>query len=48
MQQFLKDIRVPEKPVATIISKALKAGRLKSKAHRSKVKEMRSKKISFD
>lgn len=38
----------PKKRVATKISKALKEARLKSKAHRSKVKEMRSKKINFD
>lgn len=38
----------PKKRIATKISKALQETRLKSKAHRSKVKEMRSKKISFD
>jgi ribosome-associated protein len=38
----------PKKRVATKISKALKEARLKSKAHRSKIKEMRTKKISFD
>ncbi len=38
----------PKKRVATKISKALKEARLKTKAHRGKIKEMRSKKISFD
>ena len=38
----------PKKRIATKISKTLKEARLKSKAHRGKIKEMRSKKISFD
>ena len=38
----------PKKRIATKISKALKEARLKSKAHRGKIKQMRSKKISFD
>lgn len=38
----------PKKRVATKISKALKEARLKSKAHRGKIKQMRSKKISMD
>jgi|SRR5579862_4384048 ribosome-associated protein len=38
----------PKKRIATKISKALKEARLKSKAHRGKIKEMRNKKISFD
>ena len=38
----------PKKRVATKISKALKEARLKTKAHRGKIKEMRSKKINFD
>ncbi|HEX4068779.1 MAG TPA: alternative ribosome rescue aminoacyl-tRNA hydrolase ArfB [Candidatus Babeliales bacterium] len=37
----------PKKRVATKISKALKEARLKSKAHRGKIKEMRSKKIDY-
>jgi ribosome-associated protein len=39
---------VPKKRVATKVSKALKEARLKSKAHRGKIKQMRSNKISFD
>jgi ribosome-associated protein len=38
----------PKKRIATKIPKALKEARLKSKAHQGKIKEMRSKKISFD
>jgi ribosome-associated protein len=38
----------PKKRIATKVSGALKEARLKSKAHRGKIKEMRSKKISFD
>jgi ribosome-associated protein len=38
----------PKKRVATKISKALKEARLKSKAHRGKIKEMRSKKFNLD
>ena len=38
----------PKKRIATKVSKALKEARLKSKAHRGKIKEMRSKKIRFD
>ncbi len=38
----------PKKRVATKVSKALKEARLKTKAHRGKIKEMRSKKINFD
>jgi len=41
-------LHVPKKRVATKVSKALKEARLKSKAHRSKIKEMRSKKITPD
>jgi ribosome-associated protein len=36
---------VPKKRIATKISKALKEARLKSKAHRGAIKQMRSKKI---
>lgn len=40
-------LHVPKKRIATKVSKALKEARLKSKAHRSATKQMRSKKI-FD
>ena len=40
-------LHVQKKRIATKISKALKEARLKSKAHRSTIKQMRSKKI-FD
>jgi ribosome-associated protein len=39
---------VPKKRIATKVSKALKEARLKSKAHRGAIKQMRSKKISID
>jgi ribosome-associated protein len=38
----------PKKRIATKVSKALKEARLKTKAHRSDIKKMRSKKITFD
>lgn len=41
-------LHIPKKRIATTISKALKEARLKSKAHRSTVKQMRSKKIIID
>lgn len=41
-------LHVPKKRVATKVSKALKEARLKSKAHRSDIKKMRSKKFNFD
>lgn len=40
-------LHVEKKGIATKVSKALKEARLKSKAHRSSIKQMRSKKI-FD
>lgn len=40
-------LHVQKKRIATKVSKALKEARLKSKAHRSEIKQMRSKKI-FD
>jgi ribosome-associated protein len=43
-----KGLYVPKKRVATQISKTLKEARLKSKAHRSSIKKMRSKKIDLD
>ena len=41
-------LHVPKKRIATKVSKALKEARLKTKAHRSAIKQMRSKKISYD
>jgi len=41
-------LHVEKKRVATKVSKSLKEARLKSKAHRSSIKQMRSKKITFD
>jgi len=41
-------LHVPKKRIATKVSKALKEARLKSKAHRGKIKEMRSKKFHLD
>lgn len=41
-------LHIPKKRVATKISKALKEARLKSKAHRSDIKKMRSKPIKMD
>lgn len=41
-------LHVPKKRIATTVSKALKEARLKSKAHRSTIKQMRSKKIIID
>lgn len=41
-------LHVPKKRIATKVSKALKEARLKSKAHRSSIKQMRSKKITLD
>ncbi len=41
-------LHVQKKRLATKISKSLKEARLKSKAHRSSIKQMRGKKISFD
>jgi len=41
-------LHVPKKRIATKISKALKEARLKSKAHRSAIKQMRGKKIDLD
>jgi ribosome-associated protein len=41
-------LHVPKKRIATKVSKALKEARLKTKAHRSTIKQMRSKKISYD
>jgi len=41
-------LHVRKKRIATKISKALKEARLKSKAHRSAIKQMRSKKVDFD
>jgi len=38
-------LHVQKKRIATKVSKALKEARLKSKAHRSEIKQMRSKKI---
>jgi ribosome-associated protein len=38
-------LHVPKKRIATKIPKALKEARLKTKAHRSTIKQMRSKKI---
>ncbi len=41
-------LHVQKKRIATNVSKALKEARLKSKAHRSSIKQMRNKKIDFD
>jgi ribosome-associated protein len=41
-------LHVPKKRIATKVSKTLKEARLKSKAHRGKIKEMRSKKFNLD
>jgi ribosome-associated protein len=41
-------LHVQKKRVATKVSKSLKEARLKSKAHRSSIKQMRSKKINID
>jgi len=41
-------LHVPKKRIATKVSKTLKEARLKSKAHRSSIKQMRSKKIIVD
>lgn len=41
-------LHVEKKRIATKVSKALKEARLKSKAHRSSVKQMRSKKITIE
>lgn len=41
-------LHVPKKRIATKIPKALKEARLKTKAHRSTIKQMRSKKIMLD
>ena len=41
-------LHVEKKRIATKVSKALKEARLKSKAHRSSIKQMRSKKIIPD
>ncbi len=41
-------LHVEKKRVATKVSKSLKEARLKSKAHRSSIKQMRSKKITLD
>ena len=41
-------LTVPKKRIATKMPIALKEARLKSKSHRSKIKQMRSKRIIFD
>jgi ribosome-associated protein len=41
-------LHVEKKRIATKVSKALKEARLKSKAHRSGIKKMRSKKITIE
>ena len=41
-------LHIEKKRIATKVSKALKEARLKSKAHRSSVKQMRSKKIPVE
>jgi len=41
-------LHVEKKRIATKVSKALKEARLKSKAHRSSIKQMRSKKITIE
>ncbi len=42
-----RGLYVPKKRIATKVSKTLKEARLKSKAHRGKIKQMRSKKIEY-
>lgn len=41
-------LTIQKKRIATKMPQALKEARLKSKSHRSKIKQMRSKRITFD